>query len=400
MSRPFASRYLDQFPKDKTIQLARFVAFVAGALAAVLGVASLLDPEIFFGFEITTERTVLFYLGIFGTVWAIARGMVPEDEDVFDPEFAINNVADFTHYKPKHWTGRLHTEEVRAEFSSLYQMKVVIFLEEILSIIFTPFVLWFSLPQCSERLVDFFREFTVHVDGLGYVCSFALFEFQQSRLPVGASRVAEGTNDRDDLREDYYATKDGKMLASYYSFIDSYANKPRGTSHRHQDRRAFRPPPAFPGLSSSPSRTISTRETTRHRHKKDGKSRARQELDEASSPSVLLDPLHQPVSGHGTNPQPDRMSRRSRLHHATVVEDESTTTHGEGNQTAMANSVAFDEDSSLGDSWKTTMAAGSGGPSRTPDQANGAAGNDNGVLGLLYEFQRAQTEGRGVDVKM
>ncbi|KAB8345966.1 hypothetical protein FH972_023018 [Carpinus fangiana] len=179
MSYPFASRYLDQFPKDKTVQLARFVRTIAGALATVLAVASLLDPEVFLGFEITPDRTVLFWLGILATIWATARGMVPDDELVFDPEYAINEVAQYTHYHPVHWHGRLHSDEVRQEFSELYRNKIRIFLEEILGIIVTPFVLWFSLPQCSEQIVDFFREFTVHVDGLGYVCWFAHFNFRK-----------------------------------------------------------------------------------------------------------------------------------------------------------------------------------------------------------------------------
>ena len=33
MSYPFAARYVDQFPKDKTIQLSRFVAFITGSIA-------------------------------------------------------------------------------------------------------------------------------------------------------------------------------------------------------------------------------------------------------------------------------------------------------------------------------------------------------------------------------
>jgi autophagy-related protein 9 len=55
----------------------------------------------------------------------------------------------------------------------------VVFLEEVLSVLTTPFILWFSLPNSSERIVDFFREFTVHVDGIGYVCSFAVFDFHR-----------------------------------------------------------------------------------------------------------------------------------------------------------------------------------------------------------------------------
>ena len=55
----------------------------------------------------------------------------------------------------------------------------MIFVQEILSVVLTPLVLWFSLPDCAPAITDFFREFTVHVDGLGYVCSFAVFDFKR-----------------------------------------------------------------------------------------------------------------------------------------------------------------------------------------------------------------------------
>ncbi|KAI9881856.1 MAG: autophagy protein atg9, partial [Watsoniomyces obsoletus] len=79
MSHPFASRYVDQFPKDKTIQAARFVTFISGAVISVLGLATVFDQENFLSFEITHGRTTLFYIGLFGGVWAVARGMIPED---------------------------------------------------------------------------------------------------------------------------------------------------------------------------------------------------------------------------------------------------------------------------------------------------------------------------------
>lgn len=58
-------------------------------------------------------------------------------------------------------------------------MKIAIYAQELLSVVLTPFVLWFSLPDCAPAIVDFFREFTIHVDSLGYVCSFAVFDFQR-----------------------------------------------------------------------------------------------------------------------------------------------------------------------------------------------------------------------------
>ncbi|KAL8706193.1 MAG: hypothetical protein Q9201_000699 [Fulgogasparrea decipioides] len=420
MSYPFASRYIDQFPKDKTIQLSRFVAFVAGALASILFLASIVDPELFLGFEITHDRTVLFYLGVFTTIWAVARGAVPEENLVFDPEFALTNVIEYTHYLPSQWRGHLHSDEVRSEFALLYRMKVLVFLEEILGIILTPFILWFSLPKCSDRIVDFFREFTVHVDGLGYVCSFAVFDFKKG--PNNAAPQKGGANL--DLRDEYYATKDGKMLASYYGFMDNYVtNQKAGTPFLHQpSRKHFHPPPSFPGVMSPTLRgqgiehasgTIERHRTehgrqnvprngtaTRSTHRTPGFGPAIGQ----SSPmaSILLDPQHQPTpSGLRSSYRPGSQSRlrASRRPLAHPAEDE---------EDALLDSVAVPRDdlneeamgeSNLGESWKTTQAAAVDGNNEAyPNNATRDQGP--GVLGLVYQFSKAQTGARGAGVSI
>lgn len=90
-----------------------------------------------------------------------------------------------------------------------------------MSVIFTPFILWKSLPTSAPSIIDFFREvsrerdrykvagiptfslllllllhqFTVHVDELGYVCSFAIFDFRRhGNANFGAPEGAQ--NDR------------------------------------------------------------------------------------------------------------------------------------------------------------------------------------------------------------
>jgi autophagy-related protein 9 len=89
-----------------------FVSFVAGSFAAVLLVASLLDPDLFLHFEITPHRTVLFYLGVFGSILAVSRGMIPEENLVFDPEASLREVVRWTHYLPEGWEGKLHSQAV------------------------------------------------------------------------------------------------------------------------------------------------------------------------------------------------------------------------------------------------------------------------------------------------
>ncbi|KAL9135180.1 MAG: hypothetical protein Q9175_003638 [Cornicularia normoerica] len=425
MSYPFASRYLEQFPKDKTIQISRFVAFVTGALASVLALASVIDPELFLAFEITPERTVLFYLGVFGTVWAVARGIVPEENHVFDPEYALTNVAEYTHYLPNHWRDRLHTNEVRAEFATLYKMKLVIFLEEILSIIITPLILWFSLPKCSDRLIDFFREFTVHVDGLGYVCSFAVFDFKKG----GNNTAPSDGETAQDLREEYYSTKDGKMLASYYGFIDNYVTNQRpGAPFLHPTTRSsFHVPPVFPGLTS-PTLAAEvhgpalSRPARADRHKRAHARPALPGVMEGlqlvpqrtprfaptgghASPmaSILLDPQHQPAR---TGPRTQRkFDAHSRLRTSTKplqdpLEDEEEALLANDGRSGADGSEGGADDSNLGESWKTTRAGTLDENGEEDVQATSDERGPGGILGLVYQFSKAQTEGRGTGVSI
>ena len=416
MSYPFASRYVDQFPKDKTIQVSGLVAFVTGALASVLAVASLIDPELFLAFEITPERTVLFYLTVFGSIWAVARGNMPEENVVFDPEYALSNVTEYTHYMPSHWKGKLHTNEVRTEFAQLYQMKVYIFLEEILSIIMAPLVLWFSLPKCCDRLVDFFREFTVHVDGMGHVCSFAVFDFKK-----GGSNAAQlDSAAARDLREEYYSTKDGKMLASYYGFIDNYVTNQRpGAPFLHPaNKQSFHAPPIFPGLMSptlaaetqtpsfgrggrsdrqrAPYRSIlaSTGVTNRSVHNRTPRFAP---VGNQASPvsSMLLDPQHQPSArnvNRARNFVAQSRLRTSRTHFDHPIEDEEEEASVDMAPQSTENGSEGADESHLGESWKTTQAGTRDeGDDEDPDERKEDKGP--GVLGLVYQFSKA-TEGR------
>lgn len=161
-SYPFADRYLAQFPRESQAILARFVSFIAGSIAGVLLLASLADPDLFLHFELTPGRNTLFYIGVFGAVLAVARGMVPDERLVFEPEVLLEAVVHHTHYCPPEWSERgFHSAEVNVEFAKLYDLKLAIFVREVLSVLVTPFVLAWALPRSAEDVVDFFREVSV-----------------------------------------------------------------------------------------------------------------------------------------------------------------------------------------------------------------------------------------------
>ncbi|KDQ60878.1 hypothetical protein JAAARDRAFT_151722 [Jaapia argillacea MUCL 33604] len=209
-SYPIASMYIGQFPNEKMALIMRFVAFVAGSFAAVLLLASVIDPDLFLHFEVTPHRTVLFYLTVFGSVLAVARGMIPDENTVFDPDALMEEVVQYTHYMPDGWKGFLHSKKVHQEFGELFTLKIMIFAKEILSVVLTPWILWFSLPECAPEIVDFFRTFTIHVDGIGYICSFAQFNFEKhGNAKFGAPAKVD---------DERLMSRDGKMEKSFLSF--------------------------------------------------------------------------------------------------------------------------------------------------------------------------------------
>ncbi len=86
----------------------------------------------------------------------------------------------------------------------------MLLLAELLSLAFGPFIFWYSLSDSSDAIVDFFREFTVHVDSLGYVCSFAVFDFKRNGNTKYGAQPESGNNNN--------ASNQGKMEQSFLDF--------------------------------------------------------------------------------------------------------------------------------------------------------------------------------------
>ncbi|KAJ2744242.1 autophagy protein atg9 [Coemansia sp. BCRC 34301] len=214
-AHPKAALYLSQFRNDALIAVARFVSFVAGSFTALLIVFTVVDNELSLEFEITGHRTVLFYIGLFSAILAAARGMIPaEEQEYLHPAWIIRDALEDLQYMEPEWRGKLETTMVRRGFESLFTYKLVIFLHELLGVVTAPFIMMFSLPDCADKVVDFFREFTVHVDGLGYVCSFAAFDFEKhGNIKFSAPTRAPG---------EHLASKNGKMEQSFLAFKAGY----------------------------------------------------------------------------------------------------------------------------------------------------------------------------------
>ncbi|XP_058770971.1 autophagy-related protein 9-like [Vicia villosa] len=206
-----ASNYLKQFPSPIISIIAKFISFVSGGFAAILIIIAFLEESLLEGHIF--GRNLLWYAAVFGTITAISRAAIVNELLVIDPEGAMSMVVQHTHYMPKRWRGKQSTETVRIEFETLFQYTGMMLLEEMASIFLTPYLLIFVVPKRVDDILQFIAYFTVHVEGVGHVCSFSVFNFQKH----GNSSYGSPSDSPRHQR-----SSQGKLEKSFLSFQSSY----------------------------------------------------------------------------------------------------------------------------------------------------------------------------------
>lgn len=206
-----ASDYLKQFPTPIISIIAKFISFVSGGFAAILIIIAFLEESLLEGHIF--GRNLFWYAAVFGTITAISRAAIADELLVLDPEGTISMVVQHTHYMPKRWRGKEITDVVRIEFETLFQYTAMMLLEEMASIFLTPYLLLFIVPKRVDDILQYIADFTVNVEGVGHVCSFSTFDFQEHGnshygSPYNASRSRRSSQ--------------GKMEKSLLSFQSSY----------------------------------------------------------------------------------------------------------------------------------------------------------------------------------
>uniref|UniRef100_A0A3B4GCM1 Autophagy-related protein 9 n=1 Tax=Pundamilia nyererei TaxID=303518 RepID=A0A3B4GCM1_9CICH len=175
------SKYMNSFTSPLLTVIAKNIAFFSGSVLAVLIVLTVYDEDVLTVQHILTAITVL------GVTITIAS-FIPDEHMAWCPEQLLQCVLAHIHYMPDHWRGNANKSETRDEVAQLFQYKAQVFiLEELLSPIVTPFILIFLLRNKSLEIIDFFRNFTVEVVGVGDICSFAQMDIRRHGNPTWLS---------------------------------------------------------------------------------------------------------------------------------------------------------------------------------------------------------------------
>lgn len=184
-----ANQYMEIFVSPLSAVFARFITFPAGSVLAVMIVLSVWDEDVLNVEHVLTIITVL------GAVVAAARVFIPDENLVFCPEKTLTTVIAHIHYFPDSWKGQAHTSKVMTELGELFPYTAVYLLHELISPVVTPFILFYSLRAKAPQIVDFFRNFTVDVVGVGDVCSFAQMDVRRHGNPDWQAVAVGGGQD-------------------------------------------------------------------------------------------------------------------------------------------------------------------------------------------------------------
>ncbi|XP_072029562.1 autophagy-related protein 9A-like [Amphiura filiformis] len=200
-----AARYLGAFSSNILTVVSQNIAFFAGSILAVLIILTVIDEDV-----LTVEH-VLTAMTLLGLIVTVCRTFIPDENLIWCPETQMQSILAQIHYIPDSWKGVAHTYRVRDEFAQLFQYKFTHFAEELLSPIVTPFVLCFHLRTKTLDIVDFYRNFSVDVVGVGDVCSFAQMDIRTHGNPRWLS---EGKSEA----SQYQQAEDGKTELSLMHF--------------------------------------------------------------------------------------------------------------------------------------------------------------------------------------
>ncbi|GFY67310.1 autophagy-related protein 9A [Trichonephila inaurata madagascariensis] len=213
-----SKEYMRSFSTPLVVLMAKFSLKVLGSVVAFFCFWGIFKEQLF------TLPYVLVIISVGAALFTGLSACVPDENEVSCPNELMQKVVAEIHYIPDNFKTMAHTTKVRNEFSHLFPYTIVILLEELLSPLVTPYILICRLRPQALEIVDFLRNFTVHVDGVGDVCSFALMDVSRHGNPQW---LGQGLSKADQVQQ----AEDGKteLSALHFALMNPYWEPPAAT---------------------------------------------------------------------------------------------------------------------------------------------------------------------------
>jgi autophagy-related protein 9 len=176
--------YLDQFPTPWLDVVARFISFVSSSFMTIFVLIALYNENIMLHVFLY-NRNMIFYLGIFTSIFALSRIMnnekanhsttceLSDNSDLpYNPKSRMSRILEYI--QPSNdkditaWKTQSDTYPVRNDIISYYPVRVFSFGMVLITIIFLPYILIYHIPKRSEHIYQIIRRTTERDRVLGW----------------------------------------------------------------------------------------------------------------------------------------------------------------------------------------------------------------------------------------
>lgn len=212
-AHPIILKYLGQFVNEPVNILFKFLSFLLGSTLIILVTVSFFNSDMIVSL-FKVEQPIIFYVGILSGLYVFVNNNIYEDTNAGEPDDTFNELVDILHYVPKEWES-LNTFQRYYEIKKLFKYNWLNFINEIVSIVYVPYLLYFWLPKQSKNIVNFFKENSVHVDKLDIICSSALFK--NIRYKAGPSYSAM-------IESDHMQKKMNQSISNFNNAYPNWSN--------------------------------------------------------------------------------------------------------------------------------------------------------------------------------
>lgn len=172
-----ATKYMNSFISVPLESCAKLVLFMSRAMAAVLGILTLYSEHVLGVEHMLSVLAGLIFVGF--ACNGFIRNDVPQKHTQIE---LYEHVLSHIHYVPAHHPPA--TPQARAQIGVLFGYKILGILEELIC----PLVAWYivarHLSSKSVALVDFFRNCSIEIPGIGDVCSFSMLNIDKNGNPA------------------------------------------------------------------------------------------------------------------------------------------------------------------------------------------------------------------------
>ena len=180
ISSKYAKEYLDYNKSKITITIVKFITFIASSCFIILLLLSLFNEHILLNLNISEDKHVLWYLGIFGSI-IIGKNMSKESkkpsnlrEDSYKKLIYYNQFITIKGYSNKELgLNEINMERIK-RIKRYYEFQLLTLIKECLSVLIVPFCLVY-LCNYIESYLDRFEKNLYYDDVLGFIAKDSNF---------------------------------------------------------------------------------------------------------------------------------------------------------------------------------------------------------------------------------